>query len=174
MENNNTEGDNEELKNCLKLIIADGELSSHQQVIRQLSSDLQISILDCAAALLLFLRSEYLDLKAEIEPLSEDKKNIDQSFTSVKPKSVRYRMEVGRMHDVLLEEIKTVLVEVSGVEYNRIGRIEIRNHYTLVDLPDGMPADIFQLLSETEISRQKLSLKRIKLQRRTQRRRKRY
>ena len=174
MEKNNTEGDNEELKNCLKLIIADGELSSHQQVVRQLSSDLQISILDCAAALLLFLRSEYLDLKAEIEPLSEDKKNIDQSFTLVKPKSVRYRMEVGRMHDVLLEEIKTVLVEVSGVEYNRIGRIEIRNHYTLVDLPDGMPADIFQLLSETEISRQKLSLKRIKLQRRTQRRRKRY
>jgi hypothetical protein len=174
MEQNNTEGDNEELKNCLKLIIADGELSSHQQVVRQLSSDLQISILDCAAALLLFLRSEYLDLKVEIEPLSEDKKNIDQSFTLVKPKSVRYRMEVGRMHDVLLEEIKTVLVEVSGVEYNRIGRIEIRNHYTLVDLPDGMPADIFQLLSETEISRQKLSLKRIKLQRRTQRRRKRY
>ena len=174
MEKNNTEGDNEELKNCLKLIIADGELSSHQQVVRQLSSDLQISILDCAAALLLFLRSEYLDLKAEIEPLSEDKKNIDQSFALVKPKSVRYRMEVGRMHDVLLEEIKTVLVEVSGVEYNRIGRIEIRNHYTLVDLPDGMPADIFQLLSETEISRQKLSLKRIKLQRRTQRRRKRY
>ncbi len=174
MEKNNTEGDNEELKNCLKLIIAEGELSSHQQVVRQLSSDLQISILDCAAALLLFLRSEYLDLKVEIEPLSEDKKNIDQSFTLVKPKSVRYRMEVGRMHDVLLEEIKTVLVEVSGVEYNRIGRIEIRNHYTLVDLPDGMPADIFQLLSETEISRQKLSLKRIKLQRRTQRRRKRY
>ncbi len=174
MEKNNTEGDNEELKNCLKLIIADGELSSHQQVVRQLSSDLQISILDCAAALLLFLRSEYLDLKVEIEPLSEDKKNIDQSFTLVKPKSVRYRMEVGRMHDVLLEEIKTVLVEVSGVEYNRIGRIEIRNHYTLVDLPDGMPADIFQLLSETEISRQKLSLKRIKLQKRTQRRRKRY
>ena len=174
MEKNNTEGDNEELKNCLKSIIADGELRSHQQVVRQLSSDLQISILDCAAALLLFLRSEYLDLKAEIEPLSEDKKNTDQSFALVKPKSVRYRMEVGRMHDVLLEEIKTVLVEVSGVEYNRIGRIEIRNHYTLVDLPDGMPADIFQLLSETEISRQKLSLKRIKLQRRTQRRRKRY
>ena len=177
MEKNNTEGDNEELKNCLKSIIADGELSSYQQVVQQLSSDLQISILDCAAALLLFLRSEYLDLKTEIEPLtlSEDKKNTDQSFfTTVKPKSVRYRMEVGRMHDVLLEEIKTVLVEVSGVEYNRIGRIEIRNHYTLVDLPDGMPADIFQLLSETEISRQKLSLKRIKLQRRTQRRRKRY
>jgi hypothetical protein len=174
MEKNNTEGDNEELKNCLKSIIADGELSSHQQVVQQLSSDLQISILDCAAALLLFLRSEYLDLKVEIEPLSEDKKNIDQSFSLVKPKSVRYRMEVGRMHDVLLEEIKTVLVDVSGVEYNRIGRIEIRNHYTLVDLPDGMPADIFQLLSETEISRQKLSLKRIKLQKRTQRRRKRY
>ncbi|MEE9336695.1 MAG: DbpA RNA binding domain-containing protein [Methylococcaceae bacterium] len=174
MEQNNTEAGNEELKNCLKSIIADGELSSHQQVVRQLSSDLQISILDCATALLLFLRSESLDLKVEVEPLNENKKNIDQSYTSVKPKSVRYRMEVGRMHDVLLEDIKVVLVEVSGVEYNRIGRIEIRNHYTLVDLPDGMPADIFQLLSETEISRQKLSLKRIKLQRRTQRRRKRY
>ncbi|MEE9338956.1 MAG: DbpA RNA binding domain-containing protein, partial [Methylococcaceae bacterium] len=150
MEQNNTEAGNEELKNCLKSIIADGELSSHQQVVRQLSSDLQISILDCATALLLFLRSESLDLKVEIESLSENKKNIDQSYASVKPKSVRYRMEVGRMHDVLLEDIKTVLVEVSGVEYNRIGRIEIRNHYTLVDLPDGMPADIFQLLSETE------------------------
>ena len=173
MEQNDTEDDSKELKNCLKSIIADGDLSSYQQAVRQLSNDLQVSVLDCAAALLLFIRPESVDLKAESEPLSEDR-NTDRPIDSIVTKSVRYRMEIGRMHDVLLEEIKTVLVEVSGVEYNRIGRIEIRNHYTLVDLPDGMPADIFQLLSETTIREQKLSLKRIKLQRRTQRRRKRY
>jgi hypothetical protein len=83
-------------------------------------------------------------------------------------------MEIGQMHGIVLDDIKAVLVEVAGVECSRIERLEIRNHYTLVDLPNGMPADIFQLLSETKINRQKLNLKRIKFQRRTQRRRKRY
>ena len=83
-----------------------------------------------------------------------------------KPIFVRYRLDVGRKHQASLDEIENVLVEVSGVDRKRIGRLDIRNYYTLVDLPDGMPADIFQLLSETEIQRQKLNIKRIKFQNR--------
>ncbi len=174
MGKNNNESGKEELKKCLKAILAEGDLNTHQETIKQLSGELQISILDCATALFLLHRSESLDLKTEIESPSENKKHADLPFVPIKQKCVRYRMEVGRIHKVLLEEIKTVLVDVSGVEYCRIGYLEIRNHYTLVDLPDGMPADIFQLLSDTEIQNQKLSLRRIKFQRRTQRRRKRY
>jgi len=40
----------------------------------------------------------------------------------------------------------------------------------LVDLPVGMPADIFQLLSEVEINQRKLNLKRVKYQPRFYRR----
>lgn len=176
MEQNSDGNDKQaELKNRLKTILAEVNLSSHQDKITQLSNDLQISVFDCATVLFLLHLPECPGSKTEGESLNDAKTKTDLPFTQVKQKCVRYRMEVGRIHEVAIEEIKRILVEVSGVEYNRIGRLEIRNHYSLVDLPDGMPADIFQLLSETEVNKQRLSLRRIKFQRRTQRRkRKRY
>jgi len=171
---NDIEEGEEELKNCLKSILAGGNLNSHQEAVKQLSSELQISVLECAAALFLLHQPEQLDLKSESESSNKEIKNADLPIVPLNHKSVRYRMEIGQMHGIVVDDIRAVLVEVAGVECSRIERLEIRNHYTLVDLPNGMPADIFQLLSETKINRQKLNLKRIKFQRRTQRRRKRY
>jgi ATP-dependent RNA helicase DeaD len=59
-----------------------------------------------------------------------------------------------------------VLVEESGVDRKRIGKIDIRHNYTLVELPDGMPADIFQLLSDASIADRRLAIKRVKPNRR--------
>ena len=148
----------DKLKNNLKTILDQEDLTAHQELISHLSAELGVSILDCAAALS-FLnqhnKNQYTVKK--ITGLTEG---------ASKPKFVRYRLDVGRKHQASLDEIENVLVEVSGVDRKRIGRLDIRNYYTLVDLPDGMPADIFQLLSETEIQRQKLNIKRIKFQNR--------
>ena len=148
----------EKLKNKLKTILNQEDLKLHQELITHLSVELGVSILDCAAAL------SFLNQHDK----SQDtvKKRTDLAKTIPKAKSVRYRLDIGQKHQVSLDEIKNVLVEVSGVDKIRIGRLDIRSHYTLVDLPDGMPADIFQLLSETELHRQKLNIKRVKFQNR--------
>ena len=148
----------EKLKNDLKTILDQEDLKLHQEFITHLSAELGMSILDCAAALSFLYQQN--------KSLHTVKKTTGLTTAIPKVKFVRYRLDVGQKHLVSLDEIKNVLVEVSGVDKMRIGRLDIRNHYTLVDLPDGMPADIFQLLSETELHQQKLNIKRIKFQNR--------
>jgi len=148
----------EKLKNKLKTILNQEDLKLHQELITHLSVELGVSILDCAAALSF--------LNQQNKSQHTVKQSTGVSTVTSKAKFVRYRLDVGQKHLVSLDEIKNVLVEVSGVDIIRIGRLDIRNHYTLVDLPDGMPADIFQLLSETELHQQKLNIKRIKFQNR--------
>lgn len=76
-------------------------------------------------------------------------------------KMVRYRLDVGGKHQVTLEELKKVLIEESGVDKNNIN-INIKGDYTLVELPDQMPQDIFLHLKTVEIKHYKLDIRRIK------------
>jgi hypothetical protein len=76
-------------------------------------------------------------------------------------KMVRYRLDVGSKHQVTLEELKKVLIDESGVDKNNIN-ISIQGDYTLVDLPDEMPQDIFLHLKSVEIKEHKLDIRRVK------------
>lgn len=77
-------------------------------------------------------------------------------------KMVRYRLDIGCKHQVTLEELKKILVEESGVDKNNINNINIQGDYTLVELPDEMPQDIFLHLKSVEIKQHKLDIKRVK------------
>lgn len=165
MEQINTE--EEELKSSLKALFGKEEFILHQQLIRRLSAELQVSFLDCAAALSLLNQPELLPNK---QKEGDQKISGLSSVILPKQKEVRYRIDVGRKHSVSMDEIKNVLIEVAGVDKNRIGKLDIRNYYSLVDLPDGMPADVFQLLADVEINQQRFNLKRIKYQTRFYRR----
>lgn len=145
------------------------DLPLHQKFIEQLSTELNTDALQCAAALSLASQLDFdlsSDIIVDLLPL------VESPRTSHYPKKrmVRYRLDIGLKHQVKIDDIKSILVEVSGVEKKKITQLDVRNHYTLVDLPEGMTADIFQLLSETEIQNHKLSIKRVKFHRRFQRR----
>lgn len=149
----------ESLVNCLQRLIGTQDLSGQREQVRRAAEQLEASMLDCAAALL-YLCQRPADAKPGVaEPKAE-----------IMPKqlyrSVRYRLDVGSQHQISREQIQAVLVEESGVDKKRIGRIEIRHNYTIVELPDGMPADIFQLLSEATVNGRKLAIKRVKANRR--------
>ncbi len=75
---------------------------------------------------------------------------------------VRYRLDVGCKHQVTAEELKKILIEESGVDKKNINIINIQGDYTLVELPDEMPQDIFLHLKSVEIKRHKLDIKRVK------------
>lgn len=77
-------------------------------------------------------------------------------------KMVRYRLDVGCKHQITPEELKKVLIEESGVDKNNINNINIQGDYTLVELPDEMPQDIFLHLKSVEIKQHKLDIKRVK------------
>ncbi len=154
------------LKKRLENVLKNKDLQQQKLFLAQLKEQLNVSQEDCAAALL-YLASPGLFQSSECSKNTQHE-NIPVIRPAL-PKSVRYRLHVGSQHGVSVDEIKQVLVQESGVDIKRITRVDIKSDYTVVELPDGMPADIFQLLSETEIRQQKLKLKRLKPQRRYRR-----
>jgi len=72
-----------------------------------------------------------------------------------------YRIEVGHSHQVKPGNIVGAIANEAGLDSNRIGRIEIHDDYSTVDLPGGMPAEIFQTLKKVWISGRQLQISRV-------------
>ena len=73
----------------------------------------------------------------------------------------RYRVEVGRTHGVHVRLLLDTITRTAGLDRRRIGDIQIAEDHTVLDLPSGMPRDIFERLSNTEVCRRQLRLSRI-------------
>ena len=140
------------LKKQLQHILNSEHLDTQRALVTAISADLGIDITECAAALLWLTENTNA-----VSPVTEQTKPSQPGI-----KMVRYRLDVGTKHQVTLEELKKVLVEESGVDKNNINNVSIRCLYTLIELPDSMPADIFQHLKSVEINQQKLDIKRVK------------
>jgi hypothetical protein len=152
------------LKNRIKQILKSENLDAQRELISSIATELEIDSLSCAAALL------YLTQTIENIPATDTSlfgvKKTDQLLpaknTPLGIKMVRYRLDVGSKHCVTLEQLKKVLVEESGVDKNNINNVNIQNLYTLIELPDEMPPEIFQHLKSVEINQHKLDIKRVK------------
>ncbi|HEX7816948.1 DEAD/DEAH box helicase [Dyella sp.] len=70
-----------------------------------------------------------------------------------------YRVEVGHDHGVKPGNIIGAIANEAGLESQFIGRLSIRGDYSLLDLPDGMPAEIFQHLQKVWVSQQQLRIR---------------
>jgi hypothetical protein len=152
----------EPLKNRLRQILGSENLESYRTLIRAIAVELNADILDCAAALAYISQPEAN--RISIASWEEQKPAIRVLPPLNLPpiKMVRYRLDVGRAHLVTVEEIKAVLVEESGVDKCNINRVDIHGLYTIIELPAGMPPDIFQHLKSVEINQQKLNITRVK------------
>ena len=73
----------------------------------------------------------------------------------------RYRIEVGHNHDVLPGNIVGAIANEAGMDSQYIGRISIYDDHSLVDLPAGMPKEVFNLLKNVWVSGQKLKISRL-------------
>jgi ATP-dependent RNA helicase DeaD len=71
-----------------------------------------------------------------------------------------YRVEVGNQHAVKPSNIVGAIANEAGLDSKHIGRIEILDDHTLIDLPAGMPDDVFQHLKKVWVSGQQLRITR--------------
>lgn len=72
----------------------------------------------------------------------------------------RFRIEVGHIHNVQPGNIVGAIANEAGLESKHIGRIEIFEDFSLVDLPEGMPDDLMQHLQGVWVAGQKIRLAR--------------
>ncbi len=149
---NKTQIRDDELLCQIKQIMNRQNLPVYRQKVNAICQQLNINEAELAALLLCFHGEESpalnrLAAKPVIPP---------------KVRSVRYRLNVGKKHKIKESDLIALLVDVSGVDKKRIQRLDVRPHFSLVDLPEGMPSDIFQLLYDSELNGQKLEIKRVK------------
>jgi ATP-dependent RNA helicase DeaD len=71
-----------------------------------------------------------------------------------------FRIEVGHTHKVKPGNIVGAIANEAGLESRHIGRIDIRDDHTYLDLPKGMPEDVLQHLQGVWVAGQKLRIKR--------------
>ena len=74
--------------------------------------------------------------------------------------SETYRIEVGKRHGVKPGNIVGAITNEAGLEGRYIGHIDIRWDHSYVEMPGGMPNDIFQDLKKTRVAGQKLNITR--------------
>ena len=71
-----------------------------------------------------------------------------------------FRIEVGHSHGVQPGNIVGAIANEADLEARYIGRIDIRDDHTLVDLPEGMPSEVLEILKKTRVAGRPLRMAR--------------
>ncbi len=77
------------------------------------------------------------------------------------PRLETYRIEVGHAHGVQPGNIVGAIANEAGLDGRNIGHIDIRDDHSLVDLPEGMPEEIFDGLQTVRVRGVELRISRV-------------
>jgi ATP-dependent RNA helicase DeaD len=72
-----------------------------------------------------------------------------------------FRIEVGSVHGIKPGNIVGAIANESGIEGVHIGRVDIREDHSYVDLPEGMPKPIFKELQKVRVAGRELRISRV-------------
>jgi len=73
----------------------------------------------------------------------------------------RFRIEVGYQHGVKPGNIVGAIANEAGLDAEHIGHIDIHTEFSLVDLPTGMPKEVFQDLRKVRVCGQRIDISRL-------------
>jgi len=73
-----------------------------------------------------------------------------------------YRIEVGHAHGVKPGNIVGAIANEAGLEGRHIGHVDIHEDHSFVDLPEGMPKEIFRSLKKVRVVGRELQIAHVK------------
>lgn len=155
--------------------LASGELAFMQNLIEQYRQEHDVPALDIAAALAkLSIGDTPLLLAPDKErparfadrdsgaparnKFIRERKARNRGAQAPGENMERYRVEVGHRHGVKPGNIVGAIANEAGLDGEHIGRIDIEEDYSLVDLPVGMPKDIFMELKKARVCGEALNI----------------
>ncbi|MDM7998089.1 MAG: DEAD/DEAH box helicase [Acidobacteriota bacterium] len=80
---------------------------------------------------------------------------------AMEPGMERFYLAVGRAHNVKPSNIVGAIANEAGLDSEHIGQIHIYEDYSTVDLPEGMPKDVFMMLKKAWVSGRQLEIARM-------------
>jgi ATP-dependent RNA helicase DeaD len=99
--------------------------------------------------------------KAKTEKPRREKTAIDRPPKPLDEGMELFRLEVGQVHGVQPGNIVGALANEALEDSSYIGRIEIYDDYSTVELPEGMPEDLLQVLKRVYVAGQPLQISRL-------------
>lgn len=152
--------------------LATEELSFYTQLINQYQVEHDIPAIDIAAALAKLLQGDTPLLlkdagKKPRKETTEDKRQDKERG----PKRERsragavemelFRIEVGHNDGVKPGNIVGAIANETGIDGDHIARIKIEETYSTVELPAGMPKDLFQALKKVRVAGKPLNISKL-------------
>jgi ATP-dependent RNA helicase DeaD len=87
-----------------------------------------------------------------------DRERAPRKETALEEGMQRYRIEVGHEHNVKPGNIVGAIANEAGIDSKYIGRIDIYDDHSLVDLPKDMPKEIVSVLKKARVAGQALKI----------------
>jgi ATP-dependent RNA helicase DeaD len=164
------------------------ELALYRDLVQRYQRDHDVPAADIAAALAKLLqgRTPLLlppEKPREARPMSERPVRTERPERSERPERAprpergprkdvgprgapetgmeTYRIEVGHMHGVKPGNIVGAIANEADLESRFIGRIDIHDDHSILDLPEGMPPELLSHLQRVRVAGQPLRLHRL-------------
>ena len=156
--------------------LAGGSLEFMQGILESYENEHDVSPIEIAAALAkLSMGEKSLLLEPEKKAPREKKNDSGKGETPFKRAGIRkrrqekklvegmerFRIEVGHDHDVQPGNIVGAIANEAGLDAEHIGHIDIRDKFSFIELPEGMPKAVFNDLKKVWVGGQKLKISRV-------------
>ncbi|BCX87641.1 ATP-dependent RNA helicase DeaD [Methylomarinovum tepidoasis] len=148
--------------------LANQDVGFFRELLQQYEQEHNVPALDIAAALATLLQGDeplLLDEKALRAGPNRERRPANGERMTLKRRSRRdavemasYRIEVGRNHGVRPGNIMGAIANEVGLDSRFIGRIDIHDDFSTVDLPDGMPQEVLRTLKKVWVAGRPLNI----------------
>ena len=152
------------------------ELSFFTQLIEQYQTEHDVPAAEIAAALAKMAQGDTPLLLKDIPKRARKERNDRQGARDrtrdrdrdSKPRRSKgrssdikmelFRIEVGNSHGIKPGNIVGAIANETGIDGDHIARIKIEENYSTVELPAGMPKELFQELKKVRVAGQQLNI----------------
>lgn len=153
--------------------LASDELSFMQSIVEQYQQEHNVPAIEIAAALAkmtlgeqpLLLQPDEVEKRPSRATSQPQKRQHEPRGKRQRPapaeNTERFRIEVGRAHGVQPGNIVGAIANEAGLDGRHIGPIEIEEEFSLVDLPVGMPREVFRDLRKVWVCGRQLRISRL-------------
>ncbi|PPT76379.1 ATP-dependent RNA helicase [Xanthomonas arboricola pv. populi] len=161
--------------------LAGGQIDMYRDLLQRYESENNVPAIDIAAAMAKLLQGDAPFLltppvrgaREEFAPRERNDRG-DRSDRGERPRRdpvaprgepefgmESYRIEVGHTHGVKPANIVGAIANEAGLESRYIGRIDIQDDYSILDLPADMPRELLTHLKKVWVSGQQLNMRKL-------------
>jgi ATP-dependent RNA helicase DeaD len=168
-------------KKAISDTVATGDGAPYRPILEQLEAETGLPLIDIAAALALLAQGgtplllagkpeRPVELahatNAAERARSNDRERPSERDSKPPGRSAAgqmetFRIEVGSVHGIKPGNIVGAIANESGIEGVHIGRVDIREDHSYVDLPEGMPKQVFKDLQKVRVAGRELRISRV-------------